>query len=177
MQGQKISKLNTGDILPSFVLGSIDGILIPSNIFAMKKNLVLFFFHHLCDETGQYLQKLNDAYLDIQGRQAEILAACREREAAIVEFYRNKKIRFNILSDPEGAVISEFTLNDDDGLNIPALFIASRYYSLSKQYAKAPFGNGLPEADEILSELDSVEKRFLDTALPHSQRIPNKDEI
>ena len=161
MSNRILSRIKKGGIMPDFDLINTRGETVAPDKYLRKNNLVVFFFNRL-DDNGckKYLAMLNDIYKELQQEDTEIIAVAAEDLQALREFAQDKKIKFDLLADPQKEVLNKFTYKDNEVNNIGVLFIFDKYSTLYRCYFHRawPFGE-LPDKNELISAIEFLDKQ------------------
>ncbi|RMG25155.1 MAG: peroxiredoxin [Bacteroidetes bacterium] len=100
-----MGKLKAGDIAPDFELLNQDGKAVRLSDYRGKKNVVLYFYPK--DETPGCTAEacgFRDSYEEFLDANTEVIGVSSDSVASHKDFHQNRRLPFQLLSDPEGKV-------------------------------------------------------------------------
>lgn len=150
-------KVQLHQILPDFVLTSIDGKRESIRAFKQKSNLVLIYLDlNKCPDCIDYLKELADNYHIYSGLETRILAVVPMSLSDLQSTVGNLGLPFPVLADEQGQVGNKYLADSPVPDPIGGVFIADRWGELrTMMYGRSK--NDLPNQPSILDWLSLIE--------------------
>jgi peroxiredoxin len=148
------SPLESGLVIPAFILPGADGMPHSPWDYKQRENLVLLFVRSTTtSETRGVLRTFAQHYTDFRKEDCAILAVTPDAVIGNLQTQEALHLPFPLLADPKGDVISRYTVWDNiTHTPTPSIVLTDRYGMLYQQWI-AEEEAALPPIAELLASL------------------------
>ncbi len=149
-----IAPLERGQIIPAFTLPGTDNLPHSPWDYKQREHLLLLFLRSSQDDSSRrLLRAFADLYKDFREEQCALLAITGDPVIRNMMSQEVLHLPYSLLSDPQGTVISRYTLWEKEaGLFHPALVLADRYNAVYHHW-QVDSETSLPPLSELLESL------------------------
>lgn len=150
-------KVQLHQVLPDFVLTSLDGKQESIRGYKQKANLVVVYLDlNRCGECVDYLREFADNYSVYSGLETQILAVVPMAISDLQSKVGNMGLPFPVLPDEQGQVAKMYMANSPVPNPVGGVFVADRWGEL-RMMSFGQRSNDLPNQQSIMDWLSLIE--------------------